>query len=118
MTSSVFFPGPLWVPRCRSCDPPPPIAVDCRGTETPTALFGLRVWKKHQSGFLARFRPTTAGAGTARATLFGGTEDGDLLKCYRDMGAAPVVVTLPPETADKTLPVLDRWADLIRRVNP
>jgi len=24
---------------------------------------------------------------------------------------------LPPEPADKTLPVLDRWAELIRRVN-
>jgi Mrp family chromosome partitioning ATPase len=46
--------------------------------------------------------------------LFGGTEDADLLKRYRDMGAARVVVTLPPETADKTL---RRWADLIRRVN-
>ena len=33
--------------------------------------------------------------------MFGGTEDGDLLKRYRDMGAARVVVTLPPETADK-----------------
>jgi hypothetical protein len=53
--------------------------------------------------------------GTARATLFGGTEDADLLKRYRDVGAARVVVTLPPETADKTLPVRDRWADLIRR---
>jgi hypothetical protein len=113
MTSFVFFPGPLWVARCRSCDPPPPIAVACRGTEAPTALFGLNS-KKHQSGFLARFRPKTAGAGTARATLFGGTEDADLLKRYRDMGAARVVVTLPPETADKTL---RRWADLIRRVN-
>jgi hypothetical protein len=80
-------------------------------------LFGLRVWKKHQPGFLARFRPKTVGAGTARATLFGGTEDADLPKRYRDMGAARVVVTLPPETADKALPVLDRWADLIRRVN-
>jgi hypothetical protein len=63
-----------------------------------------------------RFRPKIAGAGTARATLFGGTEDADLLKRYRDMGAARVVVTLRPETADKTLPVLDRWADLIRPV--
>jgi hypothetical protein len=60
-----------------------------------------------------RFRPKIAGAGTARATLFGGTEDADLLKRYRDMGAARVVVTLRPE---KTLPVLDRWADLIRPV--
>ena len=38
-------------------------------------------------------------------------------KRYRDMGVARVVTTLPPEPADKTLPVLDRWADLIRRVN-
>ena len=118
MTSSVFFPGPLWVARCRSCDPPPPIAVDCRGTETPTALFGLRVSKKHQSGFSARFRPKTAGAGTARATLFGGTEDADLLCRDRDRGVARVVVTLMPEKEAETLPVLDRWADLIRRVNP
>jgi hypothetical protein len=49
--------------------------------------------------------------------VIGGTEDADLPKRYRDMGAARVVVTLLPETADKTLPVLDRWADLIRRVN-
>ena len=46
-----------------------------------------------------------------------GTEDADLLKLYRDLGAARVVVTLLAETADKTLPVLNRWADLIRRVN-
>ena len=34
-----------------------------------------------------RFRQKIAGAGTARATLFGGTEDADLLKPYRDVGA-------------------------------
>jgi hypothetical protein len=28
-----------------------------------------------------------------------------------------MATTLPPEPADKTLPVLDRWAELIRRVN-
>jgi hypothetical protein len=39
------------------------------------------------------------------------------LKRYRDMGVVRVVTTLPPEPADKTLPVLDRWAELIRRVN-
>jgi hypothetical protein len=33
------------------------------------------------------------------------------------LGAARLVVILLPETADKTLPVLDRWADLIRAVN-
>jgi hypothetical protein len=50
-------------------------------------------------------------------TLFGGVEDLDLLKRYRDMGIDRVVTTLPPEPADKTLPVLDHWAEVIRRVN-
>ena len=50
-------------------------------------------------------------------TLFGGTEDADLLKRYRDMGVARVVTTLPPQPADETLPVLDRWSELIRHVN-
>jgi probable F420-dependent oxidoreductase len=54
---------------------------------------------------------------TVPITLFGGTEDVDLLKRYRDMGVERVVTTLPPEPADKTLPALDRWAKLIRRVN-
>jgi hypothetical protein len=54
---------------------------------------------------------------TVPVTLFGSTEDADLLKRYREMGVARVVTTLPPEPADKTLPVLDRWAELIRRVN-
>jgi hypothetical protein len=39
------------------------------------------------------------------------------LRRYRDMGVARVVTTLPPQPADQTLPVLDRWAELIRRVN-
>ena len=54
---------------------------------------------------------------TVPITLFGGTEDLDLLKRYRDMGVERVVTTLPPEPADKTLPALDRWAKLIRSVN-
>ncbi len=71
--------------------------------------------------YLPKFKQMVAEAGRDPAslpvTLFGGTEDADLLKRYRDMGIARVVTTLPPEPADKTLPVLDRWADLIRRVN-
>jgi probable F420-dependent oxidoreductase len=71
--------------------------------------------------YLPKFKQMMAGAGrdleAVPITLFGGSEDVDLLKRYRDMGVARVVTTLPPEPADKTLPVLDRWADLIRRVN-
>jgi hypothetical protein len=71
--------------------------------------------------YLPKFKQMVREAGRDPAalpiTLFGGTEDLDLLKRYRDMGVARVVTTLPPEPADKTLPALDRWAELIRRVN-
>jgi probable F420-dependent oxidoreductase len=71
--------------------------------------------------YLPKFKQMLAEVGRSPdavpITLFGGTEDADLLKRYRDMGVERVVTTLPPEPADKTLPVLDRWAELIRRVN-
>jgi hypothetical protein len=38
------------------------------------------------------------------------------LRRFRDLGAARVNVTLPAEGADKILPVLDRWAGLIRQL--
>jgi hypothetical protein len=41
------------------------------------------------------------------------TEDLDLLKRYRDLGIARVVVTVPVAKQDEMLPVLDRWAKLI-----
>jgi probable F420-dependent oxidoreductase len=51
-------------------------------------------------------------------TLFGVAQaDIDTLKRYRDQGVARVVTMLPPEPADKTLPVLDKWAGLMRQVN-
>src|SRR5437667_624754 len=71
--------------------------------------------------YLPKFRQMMREAGRNAAalpiTLFGGTEDADLLKRYRDMEVARVVTTLPPEPGDKTLPVLDRWPELLRRVN-
>ena len=71
--------------------------------------------------FLPKFREMATAAGRDPAslpiTLFGGAEDADLLQRYRDMGVARVVASLPAEPADKTLPALDRWAGLIRRVN-
>jgi alkanesulfonate monooxygenase SsuD/methylene tetrahydromethanopterin reductase-like flavin-dependent oxidoreductase (luciferase family) len=71
--------------------------------------------------YLPKFKQMVAEAGrdseSVAITLFGGSEDVDLLKRYRDMDVARVVTTLPPEPADKTLPLLDRWAGLIRRVN-
>jgi probable F420-dependent oxidoreductase len=49
-------------------------------------------------------------------TIWGVGEDYDRLRRYQDQGIARVVVSLPPEGSDKTLPALDRWAALIRRM--
>ena len=71
--------------------------------------------------FLPKFKEMAKDAGRDPAslpiTLFGAAEDADLLQRYRDMGVARVVVSLPAEPADKTLPALDRWAGLIRQVD-
>jgi alkanesulfonate monooxygenase SsuD/methylene tetrahydromethanopterin reductase-like flavin-dependent oxidoreductase (luciferase family) len=49
-------------------------------------------------------------------TLGGAPEDLDLLKRNRDLGIARMNVRLPPATAAEILPVLDRWAKLIRQL--
>jgi len=49
-------------------------------------------------------------------SLFQSTEDADVLKRYRDLGVVRVVVSLDSEPTDKILPILDRWAALIRGV--
>ena len=54
--------------------------------------------------------------GQVPVTIWGATEDYDRLRRYQDQGIARVVVSLPPENAEKTLPALDRWAELIRRI--
>jgi probable F420-dependent oxidoreductase len=66
------------------------------------------------------FKKLAAEAGRDPATVplstFGAPEDLDRLKRQRDLGIARVVVTLDSEKEDKILPILDRWADLIRQV--
>jgi hypothetical protein len=49
-------------------------------------------------------------------TLWGAREDLDLLKRDRDNGISRVVVALDSARADTILPVLDRWANLIRQL--
>jgi len=53
---------------------------------------------------------------TLSVTLGGATEDLDLLRRNRDLGIARMNVRLPPAKADEILPVLDRWAKLIRQL--
>jgi probable F420-dependent oxidoreductase len=49
-------------------------------------------------------------------TLGGAAEDINLLKRNRDLGIARMNVRLPPAGRDEILPLLDRWAKLIRQL--
>jgi probable F420-dependent oxidoreductase len=70
--------------------------------------------------YLPRFRQMATEAGRDPATiplsLFAVPEEVDTLKRYRDLGISRAVVSLPSEDAGQTLPVLDRWAEIMRQV--
>jgi alkanesulfonate monooxygenase SsuD/methylene tetrahydromethanopterin reductase-like flavin-dependent oxidoreductase (luciferase family) len=70
--------------------------------------------------FLPQFKEMAAAAGRSLGevpvTVFGVPEDLDRLQLYRDREIARAVVSLPSAKADEILPILDRWAELIRGV--
>jgi probable F420-dependent oxidoreductase len=70
--------------------------------------------------FLPQYRDMAAAAGrdlgSVPVTIFGAGEDIDRLLRYRDQGVARTVVMLPSAASDTVLPILDRWAQLIRRL--
>ena len=70
--------------------------------------------------YLPQFREMAAEAGRDLAevpvTVWGVQPDLDRLKRYEEQGVSRGVVQLAPEPAEKTLPILDRWAELIRRL--
>ena len=69
---------------------------------------------------LAKFKEMAKEAGRDPAevpiTAFAAPEDADEVRRLRDLGVSRVVVSLAPEKGDTILPVLDRWAALIRSV--
>jgi probable F420-dependent oxidoreductase len=70
---------------------------------------------------IPRFRQMAAEAGRDPAALkiaIGGQgPDTDLIKRYRDLDVDRISVSLASETAETILPILDRWAGIIRSVN-
>jgi probable F420-dependent oxidoreductase len=68
---------------------------------------------------LAAFRSMTADSGRDPAAVpvstFGAPEDLDEIRRFGELGVSRMVVTLPSAQADAILPVLDRWAALIRQ---
>ena len=67
---------------------------------------------------LPQFRQMAQEAGRNPAslpiTLFRVPEDLDRLQRFRDLGVARVVISLPAARHDTILPILDRWAPLMR----
>jgi probable F420-dependent oxidoreductase len=70
--------------------------------------------------FMPQYRQMAASAGRrfdeVPVTVFGAPADLDRLQRYRERGVARVVVSLASAKGDEILPVLDRWAALIRRL--
>jgi len=73
------------------------------------------------SVLLTQFHKMCAEAGRDPATLpisvFGTVEDADALKRYRDAGVQRIIFTLPPGKADEVLPILDRFASIMKQTN-
>ena len=57
-----------------------------------------------------------AGRGSLPVTIGGAPEDLAKLQRFRELGAVRVNVSLPAEGADQILPILDRWAGLMRQL--
>ena len=72
------------------------------------------------SDFLPQFRQMARDAGRDPAsipvTLFGVPRDLDLLRHYREIGIARVVISLDSAGAEDVLPKLDRWAETMRQL--
>src|SRR5271155_2886870 len=71
--------------------------------------------------YFPQYKQMLAEAGRSLAdapiTMFGAAPDYDQLMRYKELGVGRVVAGLAPEGSDKIVPVLDRWAELIRKVN-
>jgi probable F420-dependent oxidoreductase len=54
--------------------------------------------------------------GSIEVSSFGLGDDVDRVKRLAELGVARVVPMFPPEKADKVLPIIDRWAKIMRQV--
>ncbi len=70
--------------------------------------------------FMPQFREMAEAAGRSPdevpVTVFGVPQDLERLQRYRDRDVARVVVSLPSAAAAEILPILDRWAEFIGRI--
>ena len=73
------------------------------------------------SDFLPQFHQMAQEAGRDIAslpiTMFRVVEELERLRHYHDIGIARVVITLPSAGANEVVPILDRWAEKLRRLD-
>jgi len=73
------------------------------------------------SDFLPQFQQMAKEAGrdpaTLPVTMFRVVEELDRLRHYRDIGIARVVITLPSAGEDQVVPIPDRWAEKVQRMD-
>ena len=121
--------------RCRRCRPG---RSRCRSRYPPVLLGGAFPWAARRavrygdgwypnasSGdpevYLPQLRQMAAEAGrdpnSLTVTIGGVAEDLKQLQRFRDLGVVRANVSLPAEGPDQVLPILDRWAKLIRQFN-
>ncbi|MGH7031995.1 MAG: LLM class flavin-dependent oxidoreductase, partial [Stellaceae bacterium] len=55
--------------------------------------------------------------GSIEITSFGLDEDLDRVKRLAELGVTRVVPMFPPEKADKVLPIIDRWTNIMRQID-
>ena len=71
--------------------------------------------------FMPRLRQMAEEAGrdpkSLSITLGGAPEDPDRLKRFRDLGVSRVNISLPAAKAEEVLPLLDRWARVVRSLD-
>jgi probable F420-dependent oxidoreductase len=77
--------------------------------------------KTDLADLVPRFRQMASEAGrdlnSLEISVWDRNPDVDRMKRYQDLGVARAITSLESEKADTILPVLDTWAELIRRVN-
>src|SRR3954466_14971768 len=119
-----FPPMMTWPKPVQKPNPPVILGGAFPGAARRAIRYGDGWYPNAASGnpeeYMPAFRNMAQEAGRDPAsppgTLGGAPEDADKLKRFRDLGAARVNVTLMSEKTDAILPILDRWAGLMRQL--
>src|SRR5712671_3554051 len=88
-----------------------------RGARSAMAMAGFQRLVAISPKFRDLAREAGRDPASIEITSFGLGEDLDRVKRLAEMGVARVVPMFPPEKADTVLPIVDRWTNIMRRVN-